>query len=425
MNDLSPEARRTLAQAKSAQPRASEALRARVKENVLRTVAAADLPLEAANSASTTGLSKSAFAKLPAWTFPTLGAIAVISGIATFAAQRSSIEPRQHAATTEPRTSQNKTVDSQSSSARRQTTSDPRVSQDRTVASQSSSAPREGTTDPRASQAETVEPPSSRAQRQATADQRLSQDRAVASQSASAQRQATADPRVSQDRTDGTHHASAPKEAMADRLVARGVTTDLQPSAATVVASADRRLLRDEARADARSTGAESSATDPGALTVRRSSQVDSLDQAPSAAVRELANVDGAVAAEGQRATQPARRAKAPARERVGVVSQSSQEREGASAHARDTDLRAEMQLLARAEAALRANEPMSALSILETHARELRSGQLQGERDGLRLIAQCTLGRDPQSALTRYLREHRDGVLQARIRTSCARFLP
>jgi hypothetical protein len=96
-----------------------------------------------------------------------------------------------------------------------------------------------------------------------------------------------------------------------------------------------------------------------------------------------------------------------------------------ASTRAQDAELRAEMQLLARAEAALRNNEPQSALSILDTHARQHSSGQLQSERAGLRLIAQCALGRDPQSALDRYLREHRDGVLQGRIRASCARFLP
>ncbi|HTU56981.1 MAG TPA: hypothetical protein VMF89_01085, partial [Polyangiales bacterium] len=102
MNDLSPEARRTLAQAKSGQPRASQALRTRVKANVLRAVAAepVDMPLQAAGNSS--ALSKSAFSKLPAWALPTLGAFAVIGGIATFAARPTAVDqspamPRQEA----------------------------------------------------------------------------------------------------------------------------------------------------------------------------------------------------------------------------------------------------------------------------------------------------------------------------------------
>lgn len=246
MNDLSPEARRTLAHAKSGQSRAAHALRTRVKENVLRAVAA-DLPLEAAPSSGATDAKK-----LSAWTFPTLGAIAVVGGIATFALQHAPVEP------------------------------------------------------PRPVRLQ-VEAP-------------LAEQREVAL-----------------------------------------------------------------------------------------------IDAEEPAAVEQ--NV--AVAGQGEQGgelpeAQPVRRTKAR-----------SHERANASARARDTGLRAEMQLLARAEAALRASEPLSALSILETHALQFSSGQLQGERDGLRLIAQCALGRDPQSALARYLREHRDGVLQGRIRASCGRFLP
>lgn len=363
MNDLSPEARRTLAQAKAAQPRASTALRARVKENVLRAVAAADLPLEAASSPSATGLSKNAFAKLPGWSFPTLGAIAVIGGIATFAAQGSSDEPSQ----------------------------------------------REAAGAPLASQGRTIELQPSVAQREAKADR-------GALRGSPGEQQPLAEPRVAS--TNSAFHDGAieRRSAPADR----------------------------EARAEGRSERAESQsrqslASESDAPTARRSSPIGSLVQTPSAAESDAPSVaahaspleQGVAAADPQaqvrrpRASQPARRGKASAREPSSAVSQPSQEREGASARARDSDLRAEMQLLARAEAALRANEPLSALAILEAHAREPSSGQLQGERAGLRLIAQCTLGRDPQSALARYLREHRDGVLQARIRVSCARFLP
>jgi hypothetical protein len=343
-----------LAQAKSAQPRASTVLRARVKENVLRAVAAADLP---ASSPSATGLSKSAFAGLPVWTFPTLGAIAVIGGIAAFAAQRSSDEPSQRAASVAPL-----------------------ASQGRTIALQPSVAQRE----------------------------------AKAEQGSPVEQQPLAERRVVSTNThlpEGAIELRATLgEARAERRSARA-------------ASQSRQLL----------------ASESGAPTARRASPIGSLVQTPSAAESDAPSVaadaspleQGAAAADPRaqerrpRASQPTRRGGASAREPSSALSQPSQEREDASARARDSDLRAEMQLLGRAEAALRANEPLSALAILETHARELTSGQLRGELAGLRLIAQCTLGRDPQSALTRYLHEHRDGVLQARIRASCARFLP
>lgn len=286
MNDLSPEARRTLAQAKSAQPRASAALRARVRENVLRAVAA-DPPLEAASSR--------ALARLPVWTFPTLGAIAIVGGIAMFAAQRSSGDP--------------------------------------------------STAAQRASQGIELQPAA--APREATVDQRSAQDSPV-----------------------------------------------LPPAEAPRVASTERRFLQD------------------GAIEQRTALEVH-------------ADVRFADAESQSRQMSATRRDNARSHEQSSAIRQQSRAREGASARAGDSDLRAEMQLLARAEAALRADEPLSALSILETHARELSSGQLQSERAGLRLIAQCTLGRAPESALAQYLRAHRDGVLQARIRTSCARFLP
>ena len=284
MNDLSPEARRTLAQAKSAQPRASHAMRARVKENVLRAVAAApaaslgeDLPLEDAGNSNATGVSKSAFAKLPVWALPTLGAIAVIGGIATFGAQRAFVD---HSSALE------------------------------------GPAPQVGTVE-----------------LQRSADRHLLDDRKI-------------------------EQGSAP--------------------------------------VDARSAGEDL----PGA------------EAAVAPAVEDSRAPD---------ATAPTTRAKTRAHGKPSAFGQPRAEREPA----RDGDLRAEMQLLARAEAALRANEPRSALSILDAHASEFSSGQLQGERDGLRLIAHCALGRSSQSALARYLREHPDGVLQGRIRASCARFLP
>jgi hypothetical protein len=88
-------------------------------------------------------------------------------------------------------------------------------------------------------------------------------------------------------------------------------------------------------------------------------------------------------------------------------------------------DLRAEMNMLARAEAALRQHDPEAALHELRAHARTFRSGQLQAERTGLRLIALCMQGREPQTTLARYLNSSEDAVLRTRVREACRRTLP
>jgi hypothetical protein len=82
------------------------------------------------------------------------------------------------------------------------------------------------------------------------------------------------------------------------------------------------------------------------------------------------------------------------------------------------------MQLLSRAEAALRSDDPQTALQLLRTHARKFRSGQLQDERAGLRLIAQCMLDRDPGPTLARYLATQSRAVLHARVSDACSRFV-
>jgi hypothetical protein len=87
--------------------------------------------------------------------------------------------------------------------------------------------------------------------------------------------------------------------------------------------------------------------------------------------------------------------------------------------------LRAEMQLLSRAQAALRKGDPQTALAVLQAHAQQFQGGQLFDEREGLRLIALCALESDPAAALTRYLHANGDGVLHARVRAACLRFVP
>jgi hypothetical protein len=110
---------------------------------------------------------------------------------------------------------------------------------------------------------------------------------------------------------------------------------------------------------------------------------------------------------------------------RSGEVVEGAPARESDVAADARADLRAELELLARAEAALRRNDPRSALQELDAHDHQFRSGQLRDEREGLRLIAQCNLARDPGASLARYLQDYGDGVLHARVRAACARFLP
>lgn len=84
------------------------------------------------------------------------------------------------------------------------------------------------------------------------------------------------------------------------------------------------------------------------------------------------------------------------------------------------SDLRAEMAWLARAEATLRKRDPEAALRELRAGRDRFAHGQLQAEREGLELVAQCRLGRDVSSELSRYLAQTPDGVLVARARRAC-----
>ena len=67
------------------------------------------------------------------------------------------------------------------------------------------------------------------------------------------------------------------------------------------------------------------------------------------------------------------------------------------SASAHDVDLRAEVELIDRATAALRRDEPGGALAVLAEHARRFPRGQLANERRAYRAVALCSSGKGPQ----------------------------
>jgi hypothetical protein len=93
------------------------------------------------------------------------------------------------------------------------------------------------------------------------------------------------------------------------------------------------------------------------------------------------------------------------------------------SKHGSGTDLRAEMLWLARVEAELRDGAAQAALRELRTGRARFAHGQLQAEREGLELIAQCKLGRDRalSEALSRYIERTPKGVLVERVKRACS----
>lgn len=422
-----------LAQAKFGQPRASAVLRARVKENVLRATAAApasmlgeDAPLTAAGAASdvagAAALVKSTFAGWPVWVLPSLGVLAVVGGVASFAALRSDgdqapevvgpsgawVERGDGARSSQPSAADGEVLGG-GVSRRRQSSpaADEVAAGGEGHASQPRRSSAEETSLDRAADDESpVRRPS------VAMDEASGSRHAGADESQALQPSAAVD-RASAGESNARRAIAVVGEAASDPRAGRHASQTRQSSAAVGVGSGDERVAAaapghpvnadlKARRASPRSGEARVAAAAPGDadLKARRASQRKSARSGE-------ARVAGAASG---RASDAGRKAQ---RESSGPLRDAS------------TDLRAEMQLLAQAEAALRKNEPLAALSVLDAHARRFSSGQLKGERDGLRLIAQCALGRDPESALARYLREHGAGVLQARIRASCARFLP
>ena len=82
-----------------------------------------------------------------------------------------------------------------------------------------------------------------------------------------------------------------------------------------------------------------------------------------------------------------------------------------------------EVELLARARAALGRGEASKALSLLEQHAKQFPRGALGPERDVSRIMALCALGRVEQARdhATAFMRRHPRSALAERVRRTCA----
>lgn len=90
--------------------------------------------------------------------------------------------------------------------------------------------------------------------------------------------------------------------------------------------------------------------------------------------------------------------------------------------HPASSTLEAEMQLVTRAQKALKSGQPGEALRALDEHARRFPSGVLALERSGVRTVALCQAGRvdEGRSAARSYLRLVPNSVMSKRIRIAC-----
>lgn len=81
----------------------------------------------------------------------------------------------------------------------------------------------------------------------------------------------------------------------------------------------------------------------------------------------------------------------------------------------------AELALMQKAQAALGAGDAQGALVFLAEHAKNFPSGALSEERQGMRVLALCALGRsDARAAAESFLGAHPQSPLATRIRSSC-----
>lgn len=89
---------------------------------------------------------------------------------------------------------------------------------------------------------------------------------------------------------------------------------------------------------------------------------------------------------------------------------------------AAESTLAAELRLLSRANAAMKAGRHAEALDILAQHSREFEAGQLVPEREYKRALVLCELGRvdEARAVAAAFEREHAESPLRAKARDVC-----
>jgi hypothetical protein len=85
--------------------------------------------------------------------------------------------------------------------------------------------------------------------------------------------------------------------------------------------------------------------------------------------------------------------------------------------------LREEIDLVQKANSALRSGKPDQAQALLDRHRERFASGALREEREAARILALCALGKqsEARAAAARFLRESPRSMQAARVRGSCA----
>ena len=93
-----------------------------------------------------------------------------------------------------------------------------------------------------------------------------------------------------------------------------------------------------------------------------------------------------------------------------------------ANARVGQDSLGAELRLVRQADQALRAGDAPAALKALTLHRARFGNGQLAHERDGLALLAECTLGKPgARERASSYLRQHPSSLVEERLVSACA----
>jgi hypothetical protein len=94
-----------------------------------------------------------------------------------------------------------------------------------------------------------------------------------------------------------------------------------------------------------------------------------------------------------------------------------------APAPADPDSLREEIELVQKANSALRGGKPEQAQALLDQHGEKFGSGALREEREAARILALCALGKqaEAQAAAAKFLRESPRSMQAARVRGSCA----
>lgn len=90
------------------------------------------------------------------------------------------------------------------------------------------------------------------------------------------------------------------------------------------------------------------------------------------------------------------------------------------AAKASGNSLAEELSLLARAQRALREDDPQRALAIVQEHTARFPEGSLQEERSGIEALARCLLGESQADSVQAFLKRSPSSPLAARVRKEC-----